>query len=612
MIEGATLTKNGDTLEIDISACRGMDFQDALAKIKDIPGRKFDGQSKKWLLPAEPLIAERVIHTIQPDADAKLLDWVREARTKQAEELTTKLPDDADLLIPWANKRMPWQPEEVNDEKFNGLFDYQRAAVDLMANVQRAILADDMGLGKTIQAISTVEEWRLRNIMEDNITVPDGPKIVVCPNSVKGTWARELGRWLEDPHFYIIDATTPAARHNQLDRAINEDAWAIVNWEQIRVKKERVKLRNGGTKTVTSMKEPLFEKTQWLAAIADEVHRAKNRKAQTTMGLWRIQAPLMLGLSGTPLMNTPDELWAILHWLFPKEYTSYWRFYEQYVDYYEGYFGKVITGVKNADALRFELKDRLIRRTVDGRTPGRKRIYYEVELNAKQRKLYDEAEKKLWIEVEQAVEEGDPQAIKFAQAAAAGEPITNLLALPNGAARTVRLRQIIETPANLGGEDDSAVLDDAVDKIMDSRPAQWQVFCEFKPTCEALVKRLEAKGVVARAYNGDIDPKVRTQIEDQYQSHEIDVVVGTIKAMGEGGTWTAGHNQYWVSRDWVPDKNEQGEARQDRTGQQKRVTVWIPQAKDTVAVSKIEPTNRLKERIVRTVLPKDHIEEVQK
>jgi hypothetical protein len=55
-------------------------------------------------------------------------------------------------------------------------------------------------------------------------------------------------------------------------------------------------------------------------------------------------------------MNTPDELWSILHWLFPDEYTSFWDFYETYVDYTEGYFGKVITGVRNPDALRFELR----------------------------------------------------------------------------------------------------------------------------------------------------------------------------------------------------------------------------------------------------------------
>jgi SNF2 family DNA or RNA helicase len=612
----AALVKNGDTLELDLSNCRGSEFQDALTKIKDVPGRRFDGDRKLWLLQAEPSTAERVLSTVQPTADPSLLEWVRAARMQESQELSSPLPDDADLLLPWARERLPWQPAKVNDEPFNGLFDYQRAAVDVMATNARALLADDMGLGKTIQTIAAVEEAKLRDP-----DLKDGPKLVIAPNSVKGAWARELDRWLESPAYQIIDATSLKARHNQLERAIKDNAWCIVNWEQIRIKQETVKLRNGGTKKVKVMREELFEVTPWMAAIADEIHRAKNRKSQTAQGLWRIQAPIMYGLSGTPLMNTPDELWSPLRWLWPNDYhergsahnpgaRAYWSFYEQYVDYYEAFFSghasKVITGVKNPDALRFELKGRLIRRTSEGRTPGRKRVYFDVTLNPKQRKLYDEAVTQLWIEVEQQAAEGDQSAIKFAEGALNG---VDLVKLPNGAARTVRLRQIIETPFTLGGDDDSAVLDDCVDRIMDSRPKQWVVFCEFKPTCVALVARLQKAGLNAALYNGDVAPAVRTQLEDEFQRAELDVIVGTIAAMKEGITLTAANMQYWVSRDWVPDNNEQGEARCDRTGQQQRVTILIPQAENTVAVSKIEPTNRLKERIVRTVLPKAPIQE---
>jgi SNF2 family DNA or RNA helicase len=67
---------------------------------------------------------------------------------------------------------------------------------------------------------------------------------------------------------------------------------------------------------------------------------------------------------------------------------------------------------------------------------------------------------------------------------------------------------------------------------------------------------------------------------------------------------------YFMSRSFVPDENEQCEAREDRIGQQSTVMVYIPQAVNTVATSKVQPINRLKEGIVRTVLPKDEIKEV--
>lgn len=608
----AELVKNDDTLEISLSACRGLEFQDALAKIKDIPGRRYDGERKLWCLPAEPAVAERVVNVLAPTMPQDVTDWLVEERTSAQTELTTRLPEDAELLIPWGDSRMPWQPEVVNDEEFNGLFNWQRAAVDHMAAHRRVILADDMGLGKTLQAISAVEEYRLRNTLDDGFTVPDGPKLVVCPNSVKGSWKRELNRWLEDPTYIVVDGATPAKRAAQIEEGVENDAWVIANWEQLRIKKEVVKLKNGGRKTVKLMKEPLFEKTDWLAVIADEAHHAKNRNAQQTQGLWRCQGQIMLALTGTPIMNSPDELWAILKWLFPKEYTAYWRFFHDYCDSYEipGRRGRVVTGVRNPDALRYELRNRLLRRTADllG-LKGRKRFYFDVDLLPKQRKLYDEAKKALWLEVKQAALEGDEDA-KQLQKAIESNDANSLYAIKNGGTRTVRLRQIVETPATLGAEDDSAILDDCVEKVMDSQPTQWIVFCEFKPTVACLAERLEKQGLRVATYTGDTKAgEARTAIEDAYQRGDLDVVVGTIDAMYQGITLTAGHNQYWVSRNWVQERNEQGESREDRLGQQERVNVWIPIAEDTVAASKVQPANTTKDRIVRSVLPKVKIEE---
>lgn len=614
----AVLKKTEEALEIDLSGCRGSEFGDALKKIQDTPGSNFDWDRKLWLLPVEALVAERIIHALQPTVEQETVEWVRAARTKETQELTTKLPQDSDLLVEWANHRVGHQPEfiEIAGEPhpFNGLMKHQRPVVEIAARVRKIIIADDMGLGKTGTAISTYEEWRLNN-RDENGNLRDGPKLVVCPNSVKGSWVRELRMWLgSDVPVRVIDAASPADRDKQLRGAISENAWVVVNWEQVRAKKvkKKIKRRNGTetTKSVEEMKQPIFEETDWIAVVADEVHRAKNRKSQQTRGLWRCRAEdgVMLALSGTPLMNSPDELWAILHWLWPKEYTSYWRFYEQYVDYYEGYFGKIITGVKNPDALRFELKNRLVRRTQGEvlELPGKGRIRVDTPLNKKQRKLYDEAERQLWLTVEKEIEEGSESAKKFAEAVVAGKSIYKI---PNGAARTTRLRQIIETPANLGGDDDSGVLDSCVDHIIDSRPEQWVVFCAFKPTVKCLVERLQKQGLTVEPYTGDVEPHERSRLEDRFQAGEIDVIVGTIDAMYQGITLTAGNRQFWCSRHWTPDINEQGEDRQNRIGQARRVMVFIAQPENTVAVDRVEPTNRLKEAIVRSVLPKDEIKE---
>lgn len=619
-----TITKDGDVLKVDLSSCsRGTDFKDTLEKIQEMPARKFDWDTKLWEVPAEAGLAERLVKGAGCTAPQEVMDWLMEAGKEAQQELATPLPDDVQgLLIPWAYVRAPWQPEKVNDEVVTGLEPYQRTATAHMVKARRAILGDDMGLGKTLTAISAVEEYRLRNGQMD------GPKLVVAPASVKGAWKRELRRWLPpNTEVVVIDGSTPAKRRKQLEQGIELNAWVVVNWEQLRVKKvkkDKTARRADGSVvkrrvTVKEPKEPLLGETEWLAVIADEAHRAKNRKSQQTWGLWLLEGKLMYALTGTAVQNSPDELWPILAWLWPSEYhengakhskgaMAYWSFYSMFVDYYEAYGRKIVTGVKNADALKFRLRDRFIRRTaaILG-LQGRKRIYYPVPLHPGQRKLYDEATEQMWFEVRKAADSGDESAKKFIAAASTGGDIYRV---PNGAARMVRQMQIIESPELLGGDDDSAVLDDLVDKVMDSRPDQWTVFVQYKQTCDLVKARLEAKGLEVGVYNGDVSAEDRTELEDAFQRGELDVIVGTHAAMREGITLTAGHQQYWVTRPWVPAWADQGESRNDRKGQQNRVNVFIPLAEDTVSDGNIQPTNRRKERIVGRIQPTDVHEEV--
>jgi len=641
------LEKGNDQLELTFFGYQ--DYVQHEAAVKAVPGRRFQsiGERKFWAFPEDPAVAERLMVTVRPEVSADLLGWIKLAKAEKQAELVTPLPEDADLIIPWAKDRVSWQPEMVGkkgeERPFKGLFDFQRSFVSFAAEHPALLLADDMGLGKCGQSSSAVLEHQLLSsklafeegsIPTDGFAhasemlawagIDDGPKLVICPASVKGTWGRELRMWLgQDIPHQIVDATTPKARHKQLEQAILENGWAVVNWEQIRTKKEiqkkRIKLVHPLTREfirwgekeveVEVLREPLFETTPWVAAIADEVHRAKNRKSLQARGLWRIDAQMKMALTGTPLMNSPDELWPILRWLYPEQYTSYWRFFDQYVDFYEGKYGKIITGVKNPDALRFELATRLVRRTKKQvlSLPEKTRTYIPIKLNPKQRKLYSEAEKQLWVEVEQAIKEGDKSALRFAEAVA--EDPSKIYTLANGASRTVRLRQIASSPALLGGEDDSAKLDAAVEIIMDAQPKQIVVFSEFVMTCSLLAERLKARGLRAEVWTGEVDTQARTQLEDEFQAGEIDVLCGTIAAMKEGVTLTAADTQLWLERHWTPANNEQGEDRSHRTGQHNPVTILILEAEDTVDTANVKIANRIKSLIVSSVIVKDEVAE---
>jgi SNF2 family DNA or RNA helicase len=603
-----TLKREDDQLTLSLSGAA--DFQDALARVRSVPGRRFDGDSKLWCFPDDPAIAERLMLTIKPTADAAVLQWVQNSRVARDAELTTSLPDDAELLIPWADK----------------LYDFQRAAVEFIATHPRMILADALGVGKTVESLSGVLEHLLRNSALD----AQRPRLVICPNSAKGVWQRETAKWLgKDEPLQLIDANTSAKREAQLLAGIKSNAWCVTNWEQVRAAKvtseQQVNHRDGSTSVRESvsweMKQPLYEATKWAAVIADECHRAKNPKAQVSRGLWKIDAPIKLALSGTPIQNHPAELWSILRWVFPEQYHeqgrkhngvawAFWPFYDEYVDDYDSGYGRVIVGVKNPDALRFELKDRLVRRTKNEvlSLPEKVREIVPITLGTKQRKAYVAAEKEFWLEIEQAIKDGDTNVAKFAEQVVTGQK--RIFELANGATRTVRLRQIASTPALLGGEDDSAKLDAAVEIITDAQPKQFVVFAEFVGTVNALVERLRAKKLTAEALTGEVtDTRVRTLYEDRFQAGEIDVLVGTLGAMRESITLTAADTVIFVERSWVPAQNEQAEDRLWRVGQKNQVTVLILEAQDTVDDGKVKPTNAVKEVIVSSVIKKDAVKE---
>src|SRR5579885_1756532 len=98
---------------------------------------------------------------------------------------------------------------------------------------------------------------------------------------------------------------------------------------------------------------PEIAKREWGHIIADECHRAQNRKAQQTIALKKIKSTYKTGLSGTPVTNTPDRLWSILNWLYPKEYKSYWSHFHRYVEWEwdETHQYKIIIGPKDTHIL---------------------------------------------------------------------------------------------------------------------------------------------------------------------------------------------------------------------------------------------------------------------
>jgi hypothetical protein len=153
------------------------------------------------------------------------------------------------------------------------------------------LLADEPGLGKTAQALLAAE-------------VADAyPLLCVVPNVVKTNWAREAERWT--PHRSVS--------------VIHGDGAGIDGFADIVVVNYEVLDRHVGW-----MGEHGFR-----GVVVDEAHYIKNKKSQRSQQVIevshrvrrRIARPLLMALTGTPLINDIDDfraIWEFLGWIDDK------------------------------------------------------------------------------------------------------------------------------------------------------------------------------------------------------------------------------------------------------------------------------------------------------
>jgi hypothetical protein len=156
------------------------------------------------------------------------------------------------------------------------LRNYQGEGVGFLWKNPRAMLLDEMGLGKTVQALCAL--------------LPDAATIVVCPASVRGVWYHETKRWRQDLTPEIVDSF----------RYPEPGELLIINPERLPDDVDR-----GAPWPGTHL-------------IIDEAHLFKNGRSKRTGRMRKIITRVVKRhgyiwvLTGTPVLNKPPELWALL------------------------------------------------------------------------------------------------------------------------------------------------------------------------------------------------------------------------------------------------------------------------------------------------------------
>jgi hypothetical protein len=169
------------------------------------------------------------------------------------------------------------------------LMPHQGQLVAAAAAGHRAfLLADEPGLGKTAQALLAAEAANAY------------PLLVVVPNVVKTNWAREAARWT--PH-------RPAT-------VVQGDGEAVDGFADIVVLNYEVLDRHKGW----------LDDFGFHGMVVDEAHYMKNKTSQRSQNVLalserirsRTDRPLLMALTGTPLINDIEDfraIWQFLGWI---------------------------------------------------------------------------------------------------------------------------------------------------------------------------------------------------------------------------------------------------------------------------------------------------------
>lgn len=409
------------------------------------------------------------------------------------------------------------------------LYEFQKRGINFLRTQGRALLADEMGLGKTIQAI---EASRGLNRV-----------LIIAPKTLHRNWELEISKW--NPG---IPVERIKGGKNQKLKAIAEfeRGYLIINYELCRA--------------ITGRNNPYLDsaiKRKFDGAIVDEAHNIKNRKSQQSVGIRKLcsKIPHVYLLTGTPIVNRTDDLWALLNLIDRKAFSSFWGFCRKYAKVNITYWGWVVDPKpRNPARLRRDLTPYVLRRSkeeVMSELPTTTNKTIRLEMTPEQSKLYQKCKKEISVEL------------------ANNKRITILGILP----RIVRLKQVASCPSILSPgmkSNKEECLLDIIEEVAEDD--KILIFSSYNKTLDYLSKFLGENDVQHFVMNGETPMKERYKLIKNFGGQKIKVFLMNT-SLGVGLNLTAASVVVFMDKPWSPAIIEQAISRVHRKGQTKPVTV---------------------------------------
>lgn len=424
---------------------------------------------------------------------------------------------------------------------------YQEEGIKYGLGSDKWLLLDEMGLGKTAQMIGLARELKAQRGISHCL-------VICCVNTLKTNWKREIEKHSDETCVILGERVTSTGsvvydsiekRAEQLKNPIDE-FFIITNIESFR--DERM---------IKAFKK---SKNKIDMIVVDECHKCKDSESQQGKGLLKLDAKYKIGLTGTPMLNKPTDLFVPLKWT-DNDSATLGTFEAQYC-VYGGVSGHEVVGYKNLDLLKDELDCCSLRRTKDLLDLPEKTVINEiVDMNDDQARFYSDVCNGLKKEVDKVRLHPN-----------------NLLSM------ITRLRQATVCPTILTTNNiKSSKVERCIDLIEQiiAQGDKVVVMSTFKEPLSIIADRL--KDYKPLLCTGDVkDYEIERNITKFQGNPNSKIMLCTWQRMGTGVTLTAASYMIHLDTAYTSALFEQTCDRIHRIGQKNPVFIYNLICKDTV------------------------------
>jgi SNF2 family DNA or RNA helicase len=524
---------------------------------------------------------------------------------EQEERAKLSLQDNI-ILFDTITAGLPWREQAFN---------YQLDAARIMATNKRTINADKMGLGKTLEAIMACDMLEAQKIL------------VVAPSDLVRNWEKELKRWspkrLVVPFYKLIKGV----RDIQFTMIGNLDSYVVlVNYEIWRKDDSIIDQLIGlnfdtvildEAHSIKNVMSDAFQGVRKIIMAENACPFCNNKPVHTEVARhtyhwicpvcgWNSHKNLeyntqdrrsiknVFPMTGTPILNRPQELFPLLNVILPEIFLNERWFLDMYCQQDpDTKYWQFAPGALNR--LSSSLRGRFISRSAEDvglELPPQEVRIHEIEFDEE---MYpDQARVMAQLKQHAAI------------LLSSGKAITAIATI----ALITRQRQANVWPGGINVKDDngnivlsvgdevqeSMKIDKAIELVKEytsdgdkKSGDRVVIFSQFKSPLRVIEQRLTDCGISTARFDGDTTESMRNAIKidvDASRTNPSDsvfqVVLCNYRTGGVGLDFTGIQHTIVLDEAWNPGTNQQAWKRTQRIGQMRETTVDILRLNRTI------------------------------